>query len=229
MNLCVSFSSSFIRFAAKIAYPKHALFDHSSIDFVPFASLMREWLRGKLKIKKGTRATYDWLIENHIIPSFEGKAVNEVTSTDIENVYINWQDNETLCGDNLRKCHTLIKAAFKRAVGLGMIVMHPADHVEAAQADATEMLYWTPEESHRFLKHAEKDRYYMAFFLALTTGMRQGEILGLTQKSTNTKNRTIAVRQILEHDGKELDPRTKTDSGVRSVGMDKVTAAELTN
>lgn len=194
---------------------------------IPLSDLLHEWLRGKLKIGKGTRATYTWLIDDHIIPCLGDKLVGELTSREIENTYIEWQETKRLCGDNLRKCHTLIKASLKRAVGLGTIVRNPADYVETPEAEEVEMLYWTPEESHRFLNFAVKDRYYMAFFLAITTGMRQGEILGMTETSTNLVARTLAVKQILEHDGKEIDQRTKSKSGIRSVGIDKFTAAKL--
>ncbi|MGG3870702.1 tyrosine-type recombinase/integrase [Brevibacillus laterosporus] len=43
------------------------------------------------------------------------------------------------------------------------------------------------EEAHTFLTSSEKDRYYIAFLLALTTGMRQGEILGLRWKDVNSR------------------------------------------
>ncbi|WP_236013224.1 site-specific integrase [Paenibacillus glycanilyticus] len=72
-----------------------------------------------------------------------------------------------------------------------------------------------------------EDRYYCAFLLALTTGMRQGEILGLRWQDVDLKNRTISVRQILNHDGKSFDVGAKTASGIRSIGIDKVTVDRL--
>lgn len=38
------------------------------------------------------------------------------------------------------------------------------------------------------------------------------------------KNRTVSVRQVLNHDGKSIEPGAKTASGVRAIGIDKVTA-----
>lgn len=88
-------------------------------------------------------------------------------------------------------------------------------------------MYWTDTDSQAFLQAARNDRYYCAFLLAITTGMRQGEILGLRIQDVDTKNRVISVRQILNHDGKTLEPGAKTASGIRSIGMDKVTAGEV--
>ena len=41
------------------------------------------------------------------------------------------------------------------------------------------------------------------------------------------KNRTISVRQILNHNGKNIESGAKTASGVRAIGIDKTTATEL--
>ncbi|MGN7472427.1 tyrosine-type recombinase/integrase [Brevibacillus sp. SAFN-007a] len=60
-----------------------------------------------------------------------------------------------------------------------------------------------------------------------STGMKQGEILGLRWQDVDLKNRTLSIRQILNHDGKTLEPGAKTTSGVRSIGIDKTTALEL--
>jgi integrase len=57
--------------------------------------------------------------------------------------------------------------------------------------------------------------------------MRQGEILGLRWQDVDFKNRTISIRQILNHNGKTFEPGAKTASGIRSIGIDKVTADEL--
>lgn len=44
---------------------------------------------------------------------------------------------------------------------------------------------WDNEQSLTFLKLAKTDRLYVAFLLALTTGVRQGEILGLRWKDVD--------------------------------------------
>ncbi|MGU3469846.1 tyrosine-type recombinase/integrase [Paenibacillus sp. D51F] len=71
-------------------------------------------------------------------------------------------------------------------------------------------------------------RYYAVFMMAITTGMRQGEILGLQWRDVDLDARTISVKQILNHDGKELEPGTKTkNKGLRMIGIDPVTVSEL--
>ncbi len=126
--------------------------------------------------------------------------VKKITPLMIENIYQRWEEagEDSLCSDNQRKCHTIIKA-----VGWGIITINPADHVETPTIKAKEMDYWTSEECHRFLREAEKDRYYQAFLLAIVAGMRQGEILGAEKTDVKFTAKSLSIHQTLEHDGKK--------------------------
>lgn len=75
--------------------------------------------------------------------------------------------------------------------------------------------FWTAEQCRRFLKAAEGNRYYGVFLMAMTTGMRIGEVLGIRWQDIDLKNKKIMVNQKLEL--KEIgnpaiqtgDPKTK--------------------
>ena len=94
---------------------------------------------------------------------------------------------------------------------------NPAELVKRPTARKKEMTVWSLEESQQFLKAAEADPLHIVFLLALTTGMRQGEILGLRWKDVDKDNRILSVTQILTHDGKEFDAGAKTLSGQRPI------------
>ncbi|WP_279538541.1 tyrosine-type recombinase/integrase [Paenibacillus agricola] len=68
------------------------------------------------------------------------------------------------------------------------------------------MKVWDEQEVRKFLKiaHNEESRLYIDFHLALLTGMRQGEILGLRWCDVDLDNSNVIVRQTLSHDGKTL-------------------------
>src|SRR5690606_21983220 len=68
---------------------------------------------------------------------------------------------------------------------------------------------------------------YAAFLLALTTGMRQGEILGLRWKDIDVENRTISVVQTLSHKGQILSAGAKTAAGNRKISIDENTLNQL--
>lgn len=193
-----------------------------------YRDFMADYLRDKkAKVKKRTLDTYAGLINKHILPKLGDLALGEITPRHIQNLYNDILESGALSEENLQKIHTLINESLKKAAGWDMIVKNPAAVVDRPSAPAKEMQYWTETESQIFLSVARTDRYYCAFLLAITTGMRQGEILGLRIQDVDTKNRMISVRQILNHDGKTLEAGAKTASGIRSIGIDKVTAGEL--
>jgi integrase len=59
------------------------------------------------------------------------------------------------------------------------------------------MKTWTGDEVKRFLDHTSTDRLHPVILLAVTTGMRRGEILGLRWQDTDLDRATVAVRQTL--------------------------------
>ncbi|WP_433946214.1 tyrosine-type recombinase/integrase [Paenibacillus sp. SN-8-1] len=189
---------------------------------------MADWLKDKkTSVKAHTLETYSGLVNNHILTTLGDLKLGEISPRHIQNLYNLLFETGRLSDENIQKCHTIINESLKRAAGWDMIIKNPAALVDRPKARKKEMLYWTEEESQKFLDTAREDRYYHAFLLALTTGMRQGEILGLRWKDIDFEQRTISISQILAHDGKSFQSGAKTDSGSRSIGLDRNTAAEL--
>jgi len=193
-----------------------------------YSEFMKDWLRDKkTTVKKGTLDIYTWLVNNYIFPTLGNIPLADITPRHIQNLYNDLMDSGNLARENVQKVHTIIKSSLGKAAGWDMIIKSPAAVVERPQSESKEMLYWMDEEAHIFLNVAKDYRYYIAFLLAITTGMRQGEIMGLRWEDVDLKRRTISVRQILSHDGKSFEAGAKTISGVRSIGIDKVTATAL--
>jgi integrase len=70
----------------------------------------------------------------------------------------------------------------------------------------------SPEETRRFLQAARGDRLEALYALAVTTGMRQGELLALKWQDIDMENATLSVRRTLTRSGGRLllgNPKTK--------------------
>ncbi|ARJ25236.1 integrase (plasmid) [Bacillus mycoides] len=91
--------------------------------------------------------------------------------------------------------------------------------VDRPKAYKSELKVWDIGEVKSFLKVAESSRYYIAFLLALTTGMRQGEILALRWKDINFNNNTLSIKQTLNHAGNKMIAGAKIKSGQRSTTL----------
>ena len=67
--------------------------------------------------------------------------------------------------------------------------------------------------------------YTIGTRIALATGLRRGEVFGLTWKNVNLRQNTITVAQTLTKEGEMKDP--KTGAGRRTISIDENTAAHL--
>lgn len=194
----------------------------------PYRTFMADHLNDKkTSVKEGTLKMYSSLVNNHILPVLGEIAIGELKPRHIQNLYNDLFESGKLSDENIQKVHAIINESLNKAAGHDMIIKNPALAVKRPKAEKKEMMFWSEDESHKFLSTAEKDRYYYAFLLALTTGMRQGEILGLRWKDVNLDARTISVVQILSHDGKSFQTGAKTDAGSRSIGIDIMTVTAL--
>lgn len=205
-----------------------------------YADYMKGWLEDKFSgLKRRTWENYANLVNKHILPEREndsGKKVGlgrlkleSITPRHIQDLYNHLFKSNSLSDENIQKCHTLIKDSLRQARLWNMISENPADLIKRPSAAKKEMQIWSMDEAQSFLKYAEGDPLYIVFLLALTTGMRQGEILGLRWKDVNKENRVISITQILNHDGKEFEVGAKTISGQRPIRIDQHTMKALEN
>lgn len=193
-----------------------------------YSSFMTDYLKDKkTKVKPGTLSMYTALVNNHILPSLGHLELAKITPRDIQNLYNDLFEGGKLADENIQKVHALINESLKKALSWDMISKNPASLVDRPKAQKKEMHVWSLEQTRQFLAGASSDPLYIVFLLALTTGMRQGEILGLRWKDVDTKNRIISVTQILNHDGKSFDVGAKTISGQRPIRLDEETMKAL--
>ncbi|GED72120.1 site-specific integrase [Brevibacillus reuszeri] len=193
-----------------------------------YSSFMADWLKDKqTKVQRRTLETYSGLVNNHILPTLGQIELSKLTPRHIQDLYNDLFETGRLSDENIQKVHTIINDSLNKAVSWEMVAKNVASVLERPKARKKEMEVWEVDEAHEFLKIAEKDRYYVAFLLALTTGMRQGEILGLRWKDVNLDTGILSITQTLSHDGKEMQVGAKTDSGNRTVAIDAETVNAL--
>ncbi|MDW3038322.1 MULTISPECIES: tyrosine-type recombinase/integrase [Bacillus cereus group] len=191
--------------------------------------LLERFLEDKMtKVKKQTLNTYRWIVEKHIIPAIGDVELTKLNPIIIQGLYNKLTKEKALSDENIQKVHTLINDSLKKAERWGLIARNPASLVDRPKAEKKEITVWDVEEVRQFLKYAKKSgRYYIAFLLALTTGMRQGEILGLRWKDVDFENGCVRITQTLSSDGKDLLPYTKTKSGSRTIDLPEETVTAL--
>jgi integrase len=96
-----------------------------------------------------------------------------------------------------RQVHAALHKALRDAVRWGRLVRNPADMANPPRAERSRAQAWTAKELGRFLEHVRHDRLFPLWRLAATTGMRRGELLGLTWRCLDLEGARLSVEQQL--------------------------------
>lgn len=134
-----------------------------------------------------------------------------------------------LSASTIKQMHTIIKQALGQAVKERLLPYNAADAASppAKKAKKVHPLDW--EKLDALFSVLKGDRLYPAYLLALTTGLRRGELLGLCWDCVDLDKGAITVKRQLVplNKGPELQDATKTKSSGRTVTLTAEAAREL--
>lgn len=115
----------------------------------------------------------------------------------------------------------VLRMALKRAVHLGIVPRNVAVSVEPLRRERAEMSVWTAEQAQAFLNTSRTHRLHAAYYLAVMSGMRRGEILGLKWKDIDWEGRRLHPRQQL------LEVRRLGKEGKRHAGRETISSTSI--
>ncbi len=157
------------------------------------------------QVRPSTHLSYSSLVKRQIIPRLGAIALQDLKASHLRRLYSDLaqeggrQDGEPggLSSRTIRYIHAVLQLALRDAVTDGLVQRNMALLVRPPKLVQDEMKHWTAPEAQRFLTHAEHDRLWAAWALALCTGMRKGEILGLRWKDVDLEAGRLTVNQTL--------------------------------
>lgn len=97
----------------------------------------------------------------------------------------------------VRLIHTVLSKSLKQAVLDGILPRNVCEAVKAPRNTKREMHPLSPAETRLFLETAKGDRLEALYVVAISTGLREGELLGLRWTDVNLERGAVQVRQQL--------------------------------
>ena len=197
---------------------------------MPFGEWMDFWYQTFCKpaLRETTKASYENIIYNHIIPSVGQIPLNKLSQNDLQQFYARLKRQGRLqyadkfgtgMSDRMvRCCHARCRSALEKAIAERLITKNPSLGCKLPPKKSREMQILTPNEIMRFLARAKEEGYYEMFLLELSTGMRRGEILGLKWSDLNMSDGSLRIARQVVVAGKQVLVQTpKTKSSIRTV------------
>ncbi|MGH3854103.1 MAG: tyrosine-type recombinase/integrase [Pseudonocardiaceae bacterium] len=136
-----------------------------------------------------------------------------------------------LAAKTVKNVHRLLHRAFKDAVAWDYLTVNPVEHASLPREQRrgrTRPKPWTVDELAAWLRVALSDRFAALWLLAATTGMRRSELAGADRKLLDVDSGTLTIADTrIVVNGHTVESDGKTESGVRTISLDKFTVSLL--
>lgn len=201
---------------------------YSKSEFT-LGEFLKEWITVKKNsLRPKPARQYERILERDIIPNLGKTKLYKLNLRQINNLYVRFT-NDGRGTRTIRLIHSVLHSALEHALRTGLITKNPSYGAILPRKKYREMKIFNEEQVSTFLIAANTSRFRLLYKLALATGMRQSELLGLKWEDIDWIKGTIKIqRQAQQVNGKGivfLEPKTR--AGIRKILLGKSILEEL--
>ena len=222
--------------------------DFTQPSKVTFKQFAEKWLSdyAEVELAKKTVYRYKELLEGRIYPAFGDKKLDRIKPLDLvkfynslrgKNKYISIAKDGTreekeagpLSEQTIKHYHRLLHAIFEKAIMWDVLKgTNPVKRVDAPKAEKKKAACYDEGHVQALLEalgktDAEELKYKVATMIALTTGARLGEIMGLEWQDIDFENKAIEIRQSSQYLPREgtFTKSPKNETSKRRISVNK--------
>ena len=167
---------------------------------------LQKWLDDYAKVNVGAKAyeRYEQIVKNDLTPALGSTLLSKLQPMQIQGYYSTALKSGRKDGkgglspQTVLHCHRVLRKALAQAVRWNLLVANAADRVEPPRPQTREVTPLDEVRSAELIESAKGTRVYMPILLAITTGLRRGEILALQWPDLDLASGTLRVRRSLE-------------------------------
>ena len=156
----------------------------------------------KSQSRPTTYAAHNYVFKNHILPGLGDILLAELTSEMVGEFleerrrFGNHRPGSSGLGEEtMRHIHRLLQQCLDQAMRDGLISENPAKAFHYRKSTTVKANIMTPLEMEDYLDAAERLGYLPMFMLALTTGLRQSELIALKWSDLDIESRTLTIAE----------------------------------
>jgi len=160
---------------------------------------LESWLQAtKHSVKPRTWRRRGEYIRLHAIPAIGNVPLIKLNAQHLQALYTQKLD-EGLSPTTVHHLHAVLHRALNAAMRLGLVQRNVTELVDAPRMARREIETFSPDEARRFLAAVKRERFEALYVLALSTGMRQGELLALRWRDVDLEASTLRVTATLQY------------------------------
>jgi integrase len=162
-------------------------------------SYLESWLQAtEHSVRPRTWKRRGEFVRLHIVPALGKVALAKLTALQVQALYAQ-KLHEGLSSTTVHHLHTVFHRALKAALRLGLLQRNVLEMLDPPRITHHEMATLSADQARRLLIAARGDRFEALYVLALSTGMRQGELLALKWQDVELEAATLRVRATLQY------------------------------
>ena len=174
----------------------------------------------KSQSRPTTYEAHHYVFKNHILPGLGDIPLAELTSEMVGDFleerrrFGNHRPGSSGLGEEtMRHIHRLLQQCMDQAMRDGLLTENPAKAFRYRKSTTVKANIMTPLEMEDYLDAAERLGYLPMFMLALTTGLRQSELIALKWSDLDIESRTMTIaenRAVVRRELVEYGNQTRT-------------------
>jgi integrase len=190
---------------------------------------LRQWLRdyAEAGVRATTREGYRIIVEKHLIPGMGHITLSQLQPSHLQSYYAKAlkegrsDGKGGLSARTVKHHHRVLSEALNHAMRWGLVGRNVALAVDPPRPVNKEMRILDGDGIHQLLEAARGTLYYPAIYLAVFSGMRRSEVLGLRWRDLDLDGSTLTVNQVLHvlPGGKVIFQEPKTDRSRRTITL----------
>lgn len=178
------------------------------------------------KLSPTTYESYRRNIDKYIIPQLGNIKLSNLLPLQLQSFYNIL--SATLSNTSIVYIHRILHSALNQAMKWDLVVRNVADNVEVPKKNKYNATILNSEQLGKLIEVIKDTYIYIPVMIAISTGMRRGEVLGLTWENIDLENATLRVVQAIyptQNGLVVLPPKTKTS--IRKISLPPTLVAIL--
>lgn len=185
-------------------------------------------------VRPTTWVNYRNYLDAYVLPVIGASRLQDLTAVRLNLLYGHLLESGRvrspggLAPKTVQNVHRMLHRALRDAVRWDLVPRNAAEDASPPRVARKKPSVWTPEQLRTFVNHVRGDRFFALWLLVVTTGLRRGELAGLTRQDVDLRRGRVSPttpRVVVA--GRPENSETKTRSGERSLALDPDTLDAL--
>jgi integrase len=183
------------------------------------AQFLTHWLEdvARPRVRASSYRHYEQMLRLHVVPGLGRIPLTKLTPAQVQRL-LNEKSKAGLAPRTVGHIRAVLRDALNQACRWGLVTRNAAALATPPRLPKSYVRPLSAEQARAFLAFSKDDRLGPLFAVALSTGLRQGELLGLAWEDVDFERSTIRVRRALQRvEGKPTFVEPKSESGRRTI------------